>query len=205
STTGRGFSSLRQNTTARGSEPSDRLAARLVLWKPRRRVAYLAWAIVLGPIVFGVPSCRSTRPVQRRKGGRRRKGQDRREGPRRLSKKIHGRLSEKGTGLSGRRPRGQSRQRGHKRPAARTDLCGMHFKNTQAVGERPGLRVRRQMVRRGEVRRSSVPSIFTASAERRLMKLEPCLADAPCRRPGPATSKCDRNVRSPLFDLRRPV
>ena len=79
------------------------------------------------------------------------------------------------------------------------------FKNTEGVGERPGLRVRRQMVRRGEVRRSSVPSIFTAPTERRLMKLEPCLADAPCRRPGPATSKCDRDVRSPLFDLRRPV
>src|SRR6516162_7157406 len=36
-------------------------------------------------------------------GGRPRQGQDRREGPYRLSK-IHGRLSEKGTGLSGRRP-----------------------------------------------------------------------------------------------------
>ncbi len=66
------------------------------------------------------------------------------------------------------------------------------LKNTEGVGERPGLRVRRQMFCRGEVRRSSVASIFTAPAERRLVKLDPCLADALCRRPGPAISKCDR-------------
>src|SRR5262249_23364403 len=60
------------------------------------------YLILLGPIVFGGPSCRSTRLVQLRKG-RPRKGQDRREGPYRLSK-IHGRLSEEDTGLNGRRP-----------------------------------------------------------------------------------------------------
>jgi hypothetical protein len=37
------------------------------------------------------------------------------------------------------------------------------------------------------------------------VKLDPCLADAPCRRPGPAISKCERDARSPLFDFRRPV
>ena len=46
--------------------------------------------------------------------------------------------------------------------------------------------------------------IFTVP-ERGHVKLDPCLADAPCRLPGPATSKCDRAMRPPLFDLRRPV
>src|SRR5262249_19422682 len=55
--------------------------------------------ILLGPIMFGGPLCRSTRLVQLRKG-RPRKGQDRREGPYHLSK-IHGRLSEKDAGPSG--------------------------------------------------------------------------------------------------------
>src|SRR5262249_2235191 len=37
-------SSFRQTATARRSEPSDRLPARLLRWAPRRRIAYLAWA-----------------------------------------------------------------------------------------------------------------------------------------------------------------
>src|SRR5215472_7894446 len=44
STTGLRLSSLRQTAIARGSEPSDRLPARLLRWRPRRRIAYLAWA-----------------------------------------------------------------------------------------------------------------------------------------------------------------
>ena len=46
------------------------------------------------------------------------------------------------------------------------------------------------MLCRGEVRRSSVSS-SSLSAKRGQMKLDPCLADAPCRLPGPAISKCD--------------
>jgi len=46
------------------------------------------------------------------------------------------------------------------------------------------------MLCRGEVRRSSVSS-SSLSAERGHVKLDPCLADAPCRLSGPAISKCD--------------
>src|SRR5262249_25480700 len=104
STTGLRLSSLRQTAIARGSEPSDRLPARLLRWRPRRRIAYLAWADrawadrVRRSIVPLDTACTTAR-----KGERPRQGQDRREGPYRLSK-IHGRPSEKDTGLNGRRP-----------------------------------------------------------------------------------------------------
>src|SRR5262245_66488206 len=38
------FQFLLPNRNPRRSKPSDRLAARLVRWRPLRRIAYLAWA-----------------------------------------------------------------------------------------------------------------------------------------------------------------
>jgi hypothetical protein len=81
-------------------------------------------------------------------------------------------------------------QRGCARLSAVPSPRGVRFQNTEGVGERPGRRVRRQIFCRGEVRRSSVSS-SSLSAERGQMKLDPCLADAPCRLSGPAISKCD--------------
>src|SRR6516225_419403 len=114
-----------------------------------------------------------------------------------------GECFDKGTRLNGRR-QSQPLKTARVRTTVRPRPCGTHFpkyrgRRREAGATSPSANV---VPRRGtEVFRFL---IFTVP-ERGHVKLDPCLADAPCRLPGPATSKCDRAMRPPLFDLRRPV
>jgi len=118
--------------------------------------------------------------------------------------KTHGWVSEKGAGLNG---------LGRSRPVKQRGCARLSADPSSTRRALPKYRGRRREAGATSPSANAMPPrgtelfrflIFTVR-QAGTVKLDPCLADAPCRRSGPAISKCERETRSPPFDFRRPV